>query len=257
MEGVFIVGYWNSGTTLLTDILRKHPDLSLKKGRFLPNLEERSIQKLLAKFDSPFHDFGDYSDIIENGFRNFSQPDWDENKAAEFAIEFKKVFNVRDGKKLLLKNPWLFFYHDWINSQFKGDNIRKIVILRNGYSQSVSKDYWLKSDKAPSDMLIARTRFWIRAMERFYTTWHLDEHCVTIRYENLCTNPNETLVSALEHLDLDPTPVINHIPKALENRMNKWEELDPQLRTKVTEIVAETQAELDRLYPLIQQPNYP
>ena len=66
MKALFIVGYWNSGTTLLVDVLRKHPILSLRKARYKPNLEERTIKKILKRLDSDFWDFSDEYVVQKN-----------------------------------------------------------------------------------------------------------------------------------------------------------------------------------------------
>ena len=140
MNIVFIVGYWNSGTTLLTDILRKHPTLKLKKARYKPNLEERTIRKILKKLGTDFFDFGDYSEVIANGFKNYKQPQFDENQRYKFRKSFNWYFGVSKSHRLLLKNPFLFFFNNFIEENFATDTVKKIVILRNGYSQAVSKD---------------------------------------------------------------------------------------------------------------------
>jgi len=256
MEGIFIVGYWNSGTTLLTDVLRKHPKLSLKKGRFLPNLEERSTQKLMRKEGSDFFDFGDYSDVINNKFKNYPQPDWDATKIKSFQKGFRRIFETRNSKILLLKNPWLFFYEEWINRIFSNDAIKKIVILRNGYSQAVSKDYWLKSEQEPKEELEARTKFWKIAIERYFETWHNDPDCLTIRYENLCTNPEETIKEVCDFCSIDYASISKKIPDAFENRMTRWQELDPDLKSIVIKELRNIQLKMDKNFPLIKPLQY-
>ncbi len=68
-QAVFIVRYWNSGTTLLVDVLRKHPAFAFKRARFKPNLEDRTIIKILRRFDAGFIKLDDYyREINQNGF---------------------------------------------------------------------------------------------------------------------------------------------------------------------------------------------
>ncbi len=253
MNGLFIVGYWNSGTTLLTDVLRKHPDLVLKKGRFLPNLEERTIQKLFDKIGTPFFDFGDYSDVILNGFTNYRTPQWSAEQSATFRKMFDRHFSVAAEKQLLLKNPWLFFYKEWIDKQFSRDNIKKIVILRNGYSQAVSKDYWMRGELPPERQLTARSIFWRNAMELYFETWFTDPQCLTLRYENLCTHPEETIRSICSFLAIPFEPLQSKLPDAFVNRMTKWNQLEPALQQQVFQEIKVVQNKLDAAFPLKTQ----
>ena len=250
MNGLFIVGYWNSGTTLLTDVLRKHPDLSLKKGRFLPNLEERTLQKLFSKMGTPFFDFGDYSEVIENGFANYRSPEWSEEQMHTFRKMFDRHFSVSPGQHLLLKNQWLFFYKEWIDRQFAKDNIKKIVILRNGYAQAVSKDYWMRGDLPPEKQLVARSIFWRKAMEYYFETWYKDPDCLTLRYENLCTHPEDTIETICSFLSLPFEPLQRKLPEAFVNRMTKWLQLEPAFQQQVIQEIKGVQNRIDDAFPL-------
>ncbi|HAE14769.1 MAG: sulfotransferase [Chitinophagales bacterium] len=249
-KAVFIVGYWNSGTTLLTDILRKHPDLHLARGRRLPNLEERSIEKLFLKAGTPFHQFGDYSEVLAHGFENYHSPHWNKDQTADFLRAFHRKFRTPKGKDLLLKNPWLFFYQEWIKETFTGYPVRKIMILRNGYSQVVSKDYWLRTEGEPASQLKARAIFWHKAMDRYFQTWHNDPDCLTIRYENLCSDPMAIVRQVCLHLNIDPNPLTPHLPDAFENRLTRWHQLEDGLKEMVHAEISAVQDRMDKIFPL-------
>ncbi len=250
MKALFIVGYWNSGTTLLVDILRKHEVLKLRKARYKPNLEERTIKKILKKMGTDFWDFGDYSEVIEHGFDRYEEPQFDEHQRKRFRRIFQFHFWVRSSKILLLKNPWLFFFKKFIDTNFENDTIKKIVILRNGYSQAVSKDYWLRGNHDSKKHLVARTIFWKKSMELYFETWYKDEHCLTIRYENLCSNPEKVIREVCQFLEIPFEPLQDQLPKAFENQMTKWEQLDEALKMKVTEEIKDIQLRLDTAFPL-------
>lgn len=251
MRALFIVGFWNSGTTLLVDILRKHPTLSLRKARYKPNLEERTIKKILNKLGTDFWDFSDnYEEVIKNGFENYHEPILEESKRQRFRKIFKWHFWVRSSKMLLLKNPWLFYFKDFIDTTFKEDDLKKVVILRSGYSQTVSKDYWLKGNINAEKHLIARAIFWRKSMERYFDTWYKDENCLTIRYENLATNPEKVVHKICTFLDLPFEPLQHEIPAAIENRMTKWNQLDEDLKIKVDIELKTIQQKIDALFPL-------
>ena len=254
MKALFIVGFWNSGTTLLVDVLRNHPNLSLRKARYKPNLEERTIKKLLKKLGADFWDFSDtYEEVVQNGFKNYHEPIFDDNQQTRFRKMFRRHFWTRSSKILLLKNPYLFYYFNFINTIFQKDEIKKIVILRNGYAQVVSKDYWKNGHTPPEKHLLARAVFWKKSIERFFNTWHNDKHCLTIRYENLSANPEKTIQDVCTFLDIPFEPLRKTIPAAIENRMTNWNKLDDTLKNQVNEEIEDIQQKVDTFYPVIKK----
>ena len=60
--------------------LTQTSDLHLARGRRLPNLEERSIEKLFLKAELHFHQFGDYSEVLAHGFENYHSPHWNKDQ---------------------------------------------------------------------------------------------------------------------------------------------------------------------------------
>lgn len=249
-QAVFIVGYWNSGTTLLVDVLRKHPAFAFKRARFKPNLEDRTIIKILRRFDAGFIKLDDYyREINQNGFKNYKEPQFSEEQQERFIKIFNSKYGVGDKKTLLLKNPWLWFMHEHISNHYTDWNIKKIVIIRDGAMQTASKDYWLRADD-PERMLMARAKFWVRSMEYYFDHWHKDPNTYTIRYENLCYAPRETLMELCDFMNVDFNEIAPHTPALLENRRDKWEQLDRTLRFGVTDIVGDMQRKVDELFPV-------
>lgn len=249
-QAVFIVGYWNSGTTLLVDVLRKHPDFAFKRAKWKPNLEDRTIVKILQKFDAGFINLENYyEEINQNGFANYHEPHFNEADRLRFEKIFNRKYGVGEKKTLLLKNPWLWFMHRFIEAHFTQWNIKKIVIIRDGAMQTASKGYWLRADD-PERMLIARAKFWVRSMEYYFDHWYKDAHTHTIRYENLCYAPRETLMELCEFMQVDFDKIAAHTPALLENRKDKWEAIDRNLRFRVTDIVGEMQHKVDELFPV-------
>ena len=128
MEALFIVGHWNSGTTLLVELLRKHPQLALKQARWKPELEERTTLKLLRKMGYPTLYFGPqhYENVLKaEGFGFWQQPNMDATTMERFRCRWYRAFRPRGGRQLLLKNPWLFFYPDFIREAFAQDTLHK------------------------------------------------------------------------------------------------------------------------------------
>jgi len=234
----------------LVDVLRKHPEFAFKRARFKPNLEDRTIIKILRKFGAGFIELNNYyREINQNGFENYREPDFSRDDKERFIKIFNRKYGVGEKKILLLKNPWLWFMHDFINSHFLDWGIKKIVIIRDGAMQTASKDYWLRADD-PERMLMARAKFWVRSMEYYFDHWHNDPNTHTIRYENLCYAPRETLMELCDFMELDFTAIAQHTPPLLENRRDKWEALDRTLRYQVTEITGDMQHRVDELFPV-------
>ena len=252
MKALFIVGHWNSGTTLLVDLLRKHPDLALKKARYKPNLEETSTQKLLARQGYPLIDFGhDYDRVLEHqGFDYWQQPQLSPQELAKFQKRWYRKFAPSKGKMLLWKNPWLFFYPQFIDQAFSQDMLRKVYILRDGHSQVVSKDYWKRTDGDAAAKLIARAHFWVYCMEWFFQTWDQDPDCLTLRYESVTGQPEASMRQICDHAGLDFSPLEAHLPPALENRLKNWNRLEPGLQAEVEAIIMPMQERIDARFPV-------
>ncbi|MDH5717426.1 MAG: sulfotransferase [Spirochaetia bacterium] len=250
MKSIFIVGYWNSGTTLLVDLLRKHPEVKLKRARYKPNLEERDIVKILKKLDSNFIELGDYSEVIENGFKNYNEPIFAGEKKEKFNKEFLKKFKVKENKYLLLKNPWLFFMPNFIKNQFSDFEMKKIIILRHGHSQVVSKDYWLRNTDKPELKLFARAKFWVRAMEYFFENWHNKPDTLVLRYESVCENPHKLVRQICDFINIKFEPIEKKVPDKLENKLGKWNQLPDDLKKEIDIIIKPIQEKLDSAYPI-------
>lgn len=249
MEGIFIVGYWNSGTTLLVDILRHHPVLKLKKARFKPNLEDRTIIKHLRKSGGDFIYLSPYyKEIIEYGFEHYEEKIPMGEDKDRFNRLFNRSYAVKRDKQLLLKNPWLWFMPKLIAENFERWDLKKLTIIRNGRMQVTSKDYWLK-DPNPEKALIARAKFWVRSMEFYFEHWHGREDCLNLRYENLCSSPVDTLNRICDFIDIDIRPLEKYIPRSLSIRSSKWDELPENLKQEVDAIIAPMQDQLDDRLP--------
>ncbi|MCB0738822.1 MAG: sulfotransferase [Bacteroidetes bacterium] len=249
MKAFFIVGHWNSGTTLLVDVLRKHPDLQLKRARFKPNLEDRTVRKILWKMDADFPEFGEYEDVLKNGFANYPEPDFNPEKLAEFRKRFIGKYGKNEKQFLLLKNPWLLFFSDLMQNAFAEDDTKFLFVIRDGRSQVSSKDYWLRSN-TPQQHLINRAGFWARCMEYYFEHWHGHPNLLTIRYENLCSDPEGIFRQICEHRNIDFEPLKPHLPAAFENRMSKWNKIPDHLKPEVEKGIAEMQVKINELFPV-------
>lgn len=250
MNNLFIVGYWNSGTTLLVDLLRKHPELKLRHARYKPNLEDRSLVKMLRRLGHDFIRFEPrYQRVNEQGWDWYQQPQLDEKQQKRFRRMFLRHYKVKPPQWLLLKNPWLWFMPDFLRENFSEDQMRYVVIIREGGMQAASKDYWLRDKENPEALLMARGKFWVRAMEYFYEHWHGRSDVYVMRYEILCADPVGQVEALLQWIDLEVEPLKPHLPTKLTNRTDKIDNLSAELKSQLLDIIAPMQEQIDRDYP--------
>lgn len=254
MNHLCIVGYWNSGTTLLVDLLRKHPQLRLRHARYKPNLEDRSLVKMLRRLGHDFIRFEPrYQRVIEHGWDWYQQPQLSEAERARFRRMFLRHYRVKPPQWLLLKNPWLWFMPDFLRENFTEDQMRYVVILREGGMQAASKDYWLRDPADPPALLRARGQFWVRAMEFFYQHWHDRPDVYVMRYENLCADPVGEVQALLQWIGLAVDPLRARLPQRLTNRTDKLDQLPPGLREELLAAIASMQARIDVDYPVQEE----
>lgn len=246
---IFITGYWNSGTTLLVDILRKHPEVRLRRARYKPNLEERTIVKILRKLGEDFiHLDPDYTNILQNGFSQYHQPFQTEQNRIAFRKIFDRKFRVPEDKVLLLKNPWLFFMPDFLDQTFADIRPGKIIILRDGPGQVVSKDYWKRNTENPEHQLLARAKFWVKAMEYYFAHWYQREDTLTLSYDHLCNNPAMVIQQICEFSGIPFDPLAPTLPGHYHNRRTNWKNLDEELQEKVLSIVSPMQERIGAMF---------
>lgn len=251
MQALLIPGYWNSGTTLLVDLLRKHPDLQLTRGRWLPNLEERNTKKMLARYGERFVDLGPgYQLILSEGWPAHKEPRLTPSEIRQFRRRFGLIFKTWPGKVLLAKNPWWMFAPDFFRQVFANDEVRYLMIFRAGIHQVVSKDYWLRGPFPPEEQLRRRAEFWKMCVDYYFEHWHGREEVLTLTYEALCDDPRAAIRRVCAHLGLDPEPLLPKVPEQIANRTRHWDHLEPRLQEMVQGIVAPAQARLDEALSL-------
>lgn len=245
MKGLLIPGYWNSGTTLLVELLRRHPEVQLPRGRFLPNLEERSTRKWLP---NGFIDLGPgYERILQRGWEAHEEPALTEAEIRRFRRRFGWAFWVWPGKTLLAKNPWWFFIPGLLDQVFSHDQVRYLLVFREGIHQVVSKHYWERGPFPPEEQLRRRALFWAMCVDYYEANWHGRPEVLTLDYGDICADPQQFMIAICQHAGLDPAPLLPHVPSQLDNRTRHWDQLDPKLQEMVAEIVQPAQARLDTL----------
>lgn len=249
MKGLLITGYWNSGTTMLVDLLRKHSQLQLTRGKWLPNLEERSTRRWLP---GGFIQLGDsYAPILDGGWDAHQEPSLSDQEIRDFRRKFGWTFWTWPGKQVLAKNPWWMFIPGTLNRVFREDEIRYLMVFREGIHQVVSKYYWQNGPLPEREMLERRAKFWVMCIDYYERHWHGREDVLTLDYAHICQNPTAELEKIFVHLGMDCESFLPQVPSKLENRTAHWDRLDPSYQDLVLEIVTPAQEKLNRLLGLI------
>lgn len=233
---------------MLVDLLRKHPQLQLTRGRWLPNLEERSTRRWLPE---GFIQLGEsYAPILDGGWESHREPEFSEKDIHDFRRKFGWTFWTWPGNHLLAKNPWWMFIPDTLKKVFEEDEIRYLMVFREGIHQVVSKYYWQKGPLSERDMLERRAKFWVMCVDYYEQHWHRREDVLTLDYARICQNPATELKKIFGHLGMDCESFLSRVPSKLENRTAHWDRLDPSYQELVLEIVTPAQEKLNRLLGL-------
>jgi hypothetical protein len=193
---VFIVGCYNSGTTLLAELMGRHPDISAMptEGHFVTDQFVKDFDIGLPRM---WVDREDLFRLTESD----SGPD---------VIRIKKEWGMRlDLSKpvLLEKSPPNSARTRWLQKHF--ENAHFIGLVRNGYAvaEGISRKGNPKhiKDGWPIDR---SARQWARGNEVLDQDSEYLKHFTWVKYEDLTGNPQSALDQLAEFLGLQPFPAL-------------------------------------------------
>ena len=211
----------------------------------MPNLEERSTRKWLSE---GFIDLGPgYERILAEGWAAHQEPQLSAKELTRFRQKFGRTFWTFPGNTLLAKNPWWLFIPGLLRDAFEKDQIRYLIVFREGIHQVVSKHYWEQGPFPPEEQLRRRAEFWAKCIDYYEAHWHGREEVMTQDYRAICADPARYISDICLHAGLDPAPLLPRLPAQLENRTGHWDRLDPALKSMVENIVGPAQEKLDNL----------
>lgn len=194
---VFVVGCYNSGTTLLSELLGRHSRISAlpTEGHFITDQLVRDYDIGLPRMWVEREDLFRMTETSEG-------PD---------IVRLKKEWGMRlDLRKpvLLEKSPPNAARTRWLEKHF--ENAHFVAIVRNGYAVAAgirrkAEPRHLVGERWPIEMAAYQ---WERSNEILLEDAALLEHVHWLRYEELTSNPSEALGSALDFLGLDLEPQV-------------------------------------------------
>lgn len=189
---VFLVGCYNSGTTLLSEVLSHHKDISAlsTEGHFITDQFVKDFDIGLPRM------WVDREDLFR----------LNENEEGPDANRIKKEWGMRlDCSKpvLLEKSPPNSARTRWLEKHF--ENAHFIAIIRNGYA--VSEGISRKGDPkhiAGGWPIERSARQWARSNEILLEDAKHLKRFMTIKYEDLTADFEGTLKSIFSFIDLEP-----------------------------------------------------
>lgn len=187
---IFVVGCYNSGTTLLAEVLGRHPDISAipTEGHFIQDQFVKDYDIGLPRMWVNREDL----------FR------MDENSTGPDVERLKKQWAMRLDKKrdyFLEKSPPNSAKIKWLQKHFK--NSYFIGITRNGYAVAQGIRRKAEPHHRPDGWSIEEAAFqWQRSSELLAQESAELKRYIGISYEEFTDNSDETIKKILEFLDL-------------------------------------------------------
>lgn len=232
---VFLGGLHRSGTTLLFRMLREHPAMS----GFANNPDAN--EWLGAEDEGQYLQSVYPPAIFWGGPGKFAfDPDANLTEQSEFltpenktklATEWFPYFDLTK-RYLLEKSPPNILWTRFLQSVFPNSSF--VIIERHPVAVSLATEKW-----SPTGYQ-SLVEHWLVAHETFERDRAHLKHVMTIKYENLISQPLETLTTIYKFLDLGPHPTTFQATSEHNQRyFAKWVELakDPRTSAAIQECI--------------------
>ncbi|MDC0661942.1 sulfotransferase family protein [Marinobacter sp. SS21] len=243
---LFVVGCYNSGTTLLAKLLAQHPDISgmPTEGHFITDQFVKDYQIGLPRM------WVDREDLFR----------LDENDQGPDVIRLKKEWGMRLNRSkpvLLEKSPPNTARTLWLQENF--ENAYFIAIVRNGYAvaEGISRKADPKHLKEGWPIEKAAWQ-WARSNQVLREDAQKLKHIIWITYEELASDPQATLNKLSGFLGISSFPEsVSGTEFAVHERQGRVTDLNqvsisnltPEQFDKINQVAGE---EIERFgYPLI------
>ncbi len=249
----FIIGPHRSGTTLLYEILGRHPDVGYynRQNRHTPNWPRlAALHTRLGALDKPME-----AQNVWDRFRDGSDDGMDESDASELVVNWyhkniSSVLKTRDATRFLAKYPRLSMRLPWIDAVFPDALIIHMQRDWRAVINSTSSRIRKRLDRGggwfgvkipgreeltglPPEIIAGKIfRTVTREIEKQRPRF--GDRCLALSYEELCTKPEETIRAIAEHCQWRWTPEFeNSIPQDLRIS-DKWRrQLDPEMIQRI------------------------
>lgn len=228
---VFIVGCYNSGTTLLHDVLGMHPDIGTMpdEGQFYSNVfptgRQFGLPRLWALKPELFH-------LTENNGESFS--------ASKLIRQWAFFYNHPDRKILLEKTILNSARMRWLQKNIP--NSYFIGVVRNGYAvaEGIRRKEHHSIDKAITQ--------WNVSNEIMLHDLNYLHHKMLVRYEDFTADPEKTVAEICNFLGIQPLDpkllskkfTVHKLTSTIEDRNKKsTEKITPEEKKIINAIAGE------------------
>lgn len=195
---VFLVGCYNSGTTLLQKSLGSHPEIS-----GLPR-EGVRFTDVLSNLEANGHHM-----IWDENYRDLIEPDCPEEEAYRRIAQDWSIFWKRGASIFLDKSVANTARIAWLNMAFP--NASFVGVYRNGYciaeglQRRAQPPLWLQAQTGLSTYSIERIAWqWVSANQDMLDGFKKVDRSLLVRFEDLVANPANVFESIFRFIDVDP-----------------------------------------------------
>lgn len=278
---IFIVGEGRSGTTLLKRILAQHPELWAVKSesyifvknwpqanpyfkKYAKNLEKLTLavmtsMKRVSHKAKHFLSSGDIPQDIINDLEEFKNSEYYQNLSSNDNFSHIDIFDAickffcekNNAIRFIEKTPYHINYVKEIRRVYPEAQI--IAIYRDPRAVCLS---WLKRDKLKN--IIGISKSWLKAMQ---TVRSLKEELPSyslelVKYEDLIAEPEQSLRSICEWLNIDFDPVLLTEPQANssfesdrgqsgfnKSALDRWKSSLSPIQTKIINKITQSEHE--------------
>jgi hypothetical protein len=190
---IFVIGCYNSGTTLLEQILRQHPSIAglPNEGQFLTNAlvtpKSVGVPRLWAEKEELFR-FAPGDNAVE---------------AAQIKQDWMALLDKPNAPFAVEKSPTHAARTLWLQHHF--EPVYFIHIVRNGYAVALGIHQKVLAVYGQMPNLLAKAaNQWARSLEIVLEDARQLTHFIEIRYEDLTAEPMIVATKLFDFLGLSP-----------------------------------------------------
>ncbi len=219
---LFLVGCFNSGTTILQNVLASHPDIS-----GLPR-EGVRFTDVLSNLEENGHHM-----IWDENFKNYVEPTISDSSAVRQIKKDWGLFWQSGASVFLDKSVANTARIEWLNRVFPDAHF--IGIHRNGYCvteglrrRAQPPQWYQESIGSQRYSYTTIANQWVLANELMLNSLEDMPNSIVVRFEDFVANPLQVTKHCVEFLELDSS-IVSQSGKTLHMRDKKFEILNPNL----------------------------
>jgi hypothetical protein len=236
MDKVFIVGFWNSGTSILAKLLDTHPEISCIHSKENDHYEMENggfVHEAILKMGHTNLINYSYEEIVNRGIRSLEiGPN---KKLGKFIKHVNKHWG---NKKRFVKYNRLIVCKPLLDASFP--NSKKILILRDGRSYSICKT---KNNQ------LLKAYIWKLFMEYIFAKWFDDPNVLITTYNRICYKTLEELDKICIFLGLNERKILPFLDKFVGDRSSqRWKDFydkQPVLAQQIENLLTPTLDKID------------